>query len=90
MNDLADKSVFVTLFEKVLPVLHTLKTFERTICVMKEELTFISASSSPRRSCVRCSLKQPVPNDRAASTPALETVSQRLKNHHVCLSHIRE
>jgi hypothetical protein len=34
-------------------------------------LTWISPSESPRRSCVRCSLKHPVPNARAASTPAL-------------------
>jgi len=33
--------------------------------------TSSSPSESPRRSCVRCSLKQPVPNARAASTPAL-------------------
>jgi hypothetical protein len=30
MNDLANITVFVTSFEKVLPVLHTLETFECT------------------------------------------------------------
>jgi hypothetical protein len=34
-------------------------------------LTWISPSESPRRSYVRCSLKHPVPNARAASTPDL-------------------
>lgn len=44
-------------------------------CVHEEvwALTRISLSESPRRSCVRCSLKHPVPNERAASVPALNT-----------------
>ena len=44
-------------------------------------LTRISLSESPRRSCVRCSLKQPVPNERAASTPALIIIVNTKKVH---------
>ena len=39
--------------------------------VRRKRRTWSSLVDSPRKSCVRWSLKQPVPNARAASTPAL-------------------
>lgn len=68
----ADLPVRLVFPEERFPVLHALQNN------MSEEgargegrRAWSSLEESPRRSCVRCSLKHPVPNARAASTPAL-------------------
>ena len=76
VDDLSNITVLVAVLEEILPFSNALR--EKDQCqtgkknLLEETiLTASSASVSPRRSCVRWSLKQPVANERAASTPAL-------------------
>jgi hypothetical protein len=78
VNDLPYFGVCLVLFKELLPMCDTLlKTGQRGTVSgspMHGKPTFNSASVNPRKSCVRCVLKHPVPNDLAASTPALQEV----------------
>ena len=76
MRDAADLHVGFVFLEERFPVFDALQTILSVeVCTHEREMrvghAWSSLSESRRRSCVRWSLKQPVPKARAASMPVL-------------------
>lgn len=78
MRHSANLKVVLMIFIKLFPMLNALYLSNASIKYFPKQpvdLAFNSLSVRPRKSCVRCVLKQPVPNARAPSTPALKITS---------------